>query len=63
MQKYPIRSYTSFWGTGKGSLEDSILGVFLRVRVSWKTETVRQPPSLFFTFLQEQGQVSGCIAR
>lgn len=50
MQKYPIRSYTSFWGTGKGSLEDSILGVFLRVRVSWKTKTVRQPPSLFFYF-------------
>lgn len=64
MQKYPISSYTSFWGTGKGGLEDSILGLFLRVCVSWKTKMVRQPPGLFFfTFLQEQGQMSGCTAR
>lgn len=64
MQKYPISSYTSFWGTGKGGLEDSILGLFLRVCVSWKTKMVHQPPGLFFfTFLQEQGQMSGCTAR
>lgn len=50
MQKYPISSYTSFWGTGKGGLEDSILGLFLRVCVSWKTKMVRQPPGLFFFY-------------
>lgn len=47
MQKYPINSYTSFWDTGKGGFEDSILDIVLRVHVSWKTETVSHPPDLF----------------